>query len=260
MSTSAPATFDFSSRTVLITGGGTGIGLATARAFVAAGADVVITGRRTDVLTEAVDSVGSPRLSFVTADIGTSEGSRTAVDATIARHAKLDVVVSNAAALVPGPVTEVTDEQWAGQRATNIDGLFFLARNTLPLLERTGGNFIATSSVSGLGGDWGLSTYNATKGAVSNFVRALALDWGPRGVRVNAVAPSLTRTAPVASVVDNPELRAKAEERTALGRLAEPDDIAPPVLFLASDAARYITGVILPVDGGTTASNGQAQT
>jgi meso-butanediol dehydrogenase/(S,S)-butanediol dehydrogenase/diacetyl reductase len=258
MSTSATATFDFSGRTVLITGGGTGIGLATARAFVAAGADVVITGRRTDVLTGAVESVGSPRLSYVTADIGTSEGSRAAVDATIARHGKLDVVVSNAAGLVPGLVTEVTDEQWAGQRATNIDGFFFLARNTLPLLERTGGNLVATSSVSGLGGDWGLSTYNATKGAVSNFVRALALDWGPKGVRVNAVAPALTRTAPVAPVVDNPELLAKAEERTALGRIAEADDIALPVLFLASDAARYITGVILPVDGGTTASNGQA--
>jgi meso-butanediol dehydrogenase/(S,S)-butanediol dehydrogenase/diacetyl reductase len=92
---------------------------------------------------------------------------------------------------------------------------------------------------------------------VSNFVRALALDWGPKGVRVNAVAPALTRTASVAPIVENPEFLAKYEERTALGRIAEADDIAPPVLFLASDAARYITGVILPVDGGTTASNGQ---
>src|SRR5258706_14619356 len=91
MSTSAPATFDFSTRTVLVTGGGTGIGLATARAFVAAGADVVITGRRTDVLTEAVESVGSPRVSYVTAGIATSAGSRAAAAATIARHGNPDV-------------------------------------------------------------------------------------------------------------------------------------------------------------------------
>jgi meso-butanediol dehydrogenase/(S,S)-butanediol dehydrogenase/diacetyl reductase len=155
-------------------------------------------------------------------------------------------------------ITEITDEQWAQQRTTNIDSLFFLAREVLPLLERTGGTLVAVSSVSGLRGDWGQSAYNATKGAISLFVRSLALDRGTRGVRVNAVVPALTRTAPVESVTENPDLRAKAENRVALGRISEPEDIAPPVLFLASEAAGYITGVVLPVDGGTSASTGQA--
>jgi NAD(P)-dependent dehydrogenase (short-subunit alcohol dehydrogenase family) len=100
---------------------------------------------------------------------------------------------------------------------------------------------------------------SASKAAVSNFVRSLALDWGPAGVRLNAVAPALTRTGAVAAVTEDPDLLAKFVDRVALGRIGEPEDIAPAVLFLASDAARYVTGTILPVDGGTGASTGQAR-
>jgi meso-butanediol dehydrogenase / (S,S)-butanediol dehydrogenase / diacetyl reductase len=102
----------------------------------------------------------------------------------------------------------------------------------------------------------GATAYNATKAAVSNFVRSLALDWGLRGVRINAVAPAATATEPLRPLTENAALLAQAENRVALGRIAQPADIAPAVLFLASEAARYITGVILPVDGGTTASTG----
>lgn len=257
MTPTRTAHFTFSGAAVLVTGGGTGIGRAIAAAFADAGADVVITGRRSDVLQRATASMGS-RASHVAADLSSPEGARTAVDAVTSRHGRLDVVVSNAAAFVPGQITDITDEQWLRQRATNVDGLFYLARLALPLLEETGGTFIASSSVSGVRGDWAQSTYNATKGAVTMFVRSLALDWGARGVRVNAVAPAVTRTDMVRGVLDDPQQLAKVEERTALGRVAEPDDIAPAVLFLASDAARYITGVVLPVDGGTSASTGQA--
>jgi meso-butanediol dehydrogenase/(S,S)-butanediol dehydrogenase/diacetyl reductase len=125
-------------------------------------------------------------------------------------------------------------------------------------VQQTGGSLVAVSSVSGLAGDWNQAGYNATKGALSNFVRSLALDWGTRGVRLNAVAPSLTATDPVRLLTENEALLAKAIDRTALGRIAQPSDIAPAVLFLASGAARYITGVILPVDGGTSAATGQA--
>lgn len=117
---------------------------------------------------------------------------------------------------------------------------------------------VAVSSVSGLAGDWGQAGYNATKAAVSNFVRSLALDWGSRGVRLNAVAPALTVTPTTSALAESPEVTRLFANRTALGRIGQPDDIAPAVLFLASDAAAYITGVILPVDGGTTASSGQA--
>lgn len=252
------ASFQFPGRSVLVTGGGTGIGRAVAAAFAAAGADVVITGRRPHVLDEAVRELGSPTASSVVADVSTATGVDAAVTTVLDRTGRLDVVVSNAAAYVAGPVTEVSDDDWARQRSTNVDGLFFLARRTLPVLERHGGNLVAVSSVSGLRGDWGQSTYNATKGAVTTFVRSLALDWGARGVRVNAVAPAVTRTAMVGGVLDDATRTAKIEDRIALGRVAEPEDIAPVVLFLASDAARYVTGVVLPVDGGTSASTGQA--
>jgi meso-butanediol dehydrogenase/(S,S)-butanediol dehydrogenase/diacetyl reductase len=179
------------------------------------------------------------------------------VEETVERFGRLDVVVSNAAAYAPGDLTELSDEDWVSMRSVNIDGFFHLAKAALPHLERSTGTLLAVSSVSGLAGDWGQAGYNATKGAVSNFVRSLALDWGMRGVRINAVAPALTDTAPVRAVTENSELLAQFENRVALGRIAQPTDIAPAVLFLASDAAAYITGVVLPVDGGTSASTGQ---
>jgi len=112
--------------------------------------------------------------------------------------------------------------------------------------------------VSGERGDWGQAAYNATKAAISNFVRSLALDWGAEGVRLNAVAPAFTLTELTEGVGRDPESLAPLVNRIALGRPGEPEDVAPAVLFLASDAARYVTGVVLPVDGGTSASTGQA--
>jgi meso-butanediol dehydrogenase/(S,S)-butanediol dehydrogenase/diacetyl reductase len=116
---------------------------------------------------------------------------------------------------------------------------------------------VNVSSVSGLGGDWGLSFYNAAKGAVTNFTRALAMDHARDGIRINAVCPSLTRTDLTEEMYGNRELMAKFAERIPMGRGAEPEEIAAVIAFLASDDARFITGVNLPVDGGLTASNGQ---
>jgi meso-butanediol dehydrogenase/(S,S)-butanediol dehydrogenase/diacetyl reductase len=254
---SAIATFDFSGSVVLVTGGGTGIGAAIADAFLAAGATVVISSRRRQVLELAVQRAGSDRLVAIPADVSDKHETRRLVAQIIERFGKIDVVVSNAAGYAAGDITELADEAWEAMRATNVDGFFHLAKAVLPLLEQTAGSLVAVSSVSGLAGDWNQAAYNATKAALSNFVRSLALDWGTRGVRLNAVAPALTDTKPVGTVTRNPALLERFVNRTALGRIGRPDDIAPAVLFLASDAARYITGVILPVDGGTTASTGQ---
>ena len=251
--------FDFTDTVVLITGGGTGIGLAIARAFTDAGASVLITGRRREVLDDAVAGLPEGRAFAVTTDMSDPEQVRGLVDTAVAQFGRLDVVVSNAAGYAMGQIDELPDEAWVAMRATNIDGFFYLAKHSLPVLSRTNGAFVAISSVSGLGGDWDQSGYNATKGAVSNFVRALALDWGERGVRINAVSPGLTATAPTAVLTEDPALNAVFSARTALGRLGRPEDIAPAVLFLASDAAAYITGQILAVDGGVTASSGQAR-
>lgn len=257
MSAYRTATFDFTDSVVLITGGGTGIGLAIAHAFTGAGAHVVITGRRQSILDDAVAVLPAGTATAITLDITDAGQVVTAVEDCVTRFGHLDVVVSNAAGYAGGQIDDLSDEAWARLRATNIDGFFHLAKATLPRLADSRGSFIAVSSVSGLAGDWGQAAYTATKAAVSNFVRSLALDWGTRGVRINAVAPALTQTPLVASITDSPEMRQKFADRTALGRIGQPEDIAPAALFLASDAAAYITGVVLPVDGGTTASTGQ---
>jgi meso-butanediol dehydrogenase/(S,S)-butanediol dehydrogenase/diacetyl reductase len=251
------ARFDFSGAVVLVTGGGTGIGLAVARGFWAAGASVVVTGRRQAPLDAAVEEAPDGRALALAGDIGDGASVRRMVAAVVDRFGRLDVVVSNAAIFVSSPLTELDDETWESMRSTNVDGYYHLAKATLPLLEESGGSFVAVSSVSGERGDWGQAAYNATKGAVSLFTRSLALEWGERGVRVNAVAPAFTVTPMTQAVADDPAARRVFENRVALGRLADADDITGAVLFLASDAAAYVTGVVLPVDGGTSASTGQ---
>jgi meso-butanediol dehydrogenase / (S,S)-butanediol dehydrogenase / diacetyl reductase len=253
----AVVSFDFSGSVVLVTGGGSGIGLAIAQAFLGSGANVIVTGRGRDRL-DAFAATKPDRAFALPADVSVEAEVDRVVTETISRFDRLDIVVSNAAVFVPGDLTDLSDQDWTTMRAINIDGFFYLAKAALPHLQRSAGTFLAVSSVSGLAGDWGQAGYNATKGAVSNFVRSLALDWGTRGVRVNAVAPALTDTESVRAVTGDTRLRAQAENRIALGRIAQPADIAPAVLFLASGAAAYITGVVLPVDGGTSASTGQA--
>ena len=127
----------------------------------------------------------------------------------------------------------------------------------MPALLKSKGNVVNVSSVSGLGGDWGMSVYNAAKGAVTNFTRSLALDYGEDGVRVNAICPGFTFTDLTEEMKDNQQLLNKFYERIPLARAGEPEDIASAIAFIASDDARYITGVNLPVDGGIMASNGQ---
>lgn len=243
---------------MLVTGGGSGIGLGIVQAFLVAGATVIVTGRRQQPLDVAIADAPAGRGAAITADLADAADVRRLVAEIADRFGRLDVVISNAAGYASGDITDLDDDDWAAMRATNIDGFFYLAKAALPHLAESGGNLVAVSSVSGLAGDWGQAGYNATKAAVSNFVRSLALDWGAKGVRLNAVAPALTRTPITVGVIADDQARSAAENRVALGRVGEPEDIAPAVLYLASDAAAYVTGVVLPVDGGTSASTGQA--
>lgn len=250
-------THDFTGSVVLVTGGGSGIGAAITRAFLDAGATVAVTGRRRERLEQVLEGHPAERTAAMPADVSDGAQVRDLVAGVVERFGHLDVVVSNAAGYAGGEITDVADEDWEALRATNVDGFFHLAKAALPHLAESRGTLVAVSSVSGDRGDWGQAAYNATKAAITNFVRSLALDWGSRGVRLNAVAPAFTLTELTEGMGRDEASLAPFVDRIALGRPGEPEDIAPAVLWLASDAARYVTGAVLAVDGGTSASTGQ---
>ena len=166
-------------------------------------------------------------------------------------------MVNNAGVAAEGDVLEVGLDDWQQTIETDLGGVFHGCRAALPELLKTGGSIVNTASVSGLGADWRMAAYNAAKGGVVNLTRAVAMDFGAKGVRVNAVCPSLTRSNMTEDMIADPALVDKFMERMPLKRYAEPADIAAVVAFLASDDARFVTGVNLPVDGGLFASNSQ---
>ena len=195
--------YAFDGRTVLVTGGGSGIGRAIARAFLDNGALVAVVGRRRDKLEETLAGHDPDRVLALPADIADPAQAAGVVDAVVGRFGGLDVLVNNAARYLNKPFVEMTGEEWDDLRRTNVDAFVYLAQRALPELERTRGNLVAVGSVSGMRGDWGQSGYNATKALVMNFVQSLALDYGSRGVRLNAVAPAFTRTEVTAGVGDD---------------------------------------------------------
>jgi meso-butanediol dehydrogenase/(S,S)-butanediol dehydrogenase/diacetyl reductase len=251
-------TYAFDEKVVLVTGGGSGIGRAIAHAFLDNGALVAVVGRRRERLDETLSGYDASRTLAVTADVSDVADARGVVPTVTGHFGRLDVFVNNAATYSAQEFADLGAEEWDTFRRTNIDAFVHLAQSALPDLERTGGNVVAVGSVSGLRGDWGQAAYNATKAAVMSFVQSLALDYGPRGVRINSVAPAFTLTEATAAVPTDEESLGPFINRIALGRPGLPEDVAPAVLFLASDDARYVTGAVLAVDGGTSASTGQA--
>lgn len=247
----------FAGKVVIVTGPGSGIGEATAGRFSRDGAAVVLVGRTAAKLEDVARELDPVRTLIHSADISDQSAAEAMVAATLERFGRLDVLVNNAGVGPMGPFLEISVEDWHKVMAINVDGVFFCTRAALPSLLETKGNIVNVSSVSGLGGDWNMSVYNAAKGAVTNLTRSLALELGPKGVRVNAVNPSLTFTALSQDIESNPELMAKFAERIPLGRGAEAAEVADVIAFLASVDARFVTGVNLPVDGGLSASTGQ---
>ncbi|OZI26301.1 3-oxoacyl-ACP reductase [Bordetella genomosp. 9] len=247
----------FAGKVVIVTGAGSGIGAATARRFVQEGANVVFAGRTASKLKRAAEGLDESKILIHTADVSVLREVEAMVQAAVHRFGRLDVMVNNAGTAVEGTITEASPDDWRKVIATDLDGVFYGCRAAMPELIKTRGCIVNVSSVSGLGGDWRMSFYNAAKGAVTNFTRSLAMDHGRDGVRVNAVCPSLTRSELTKDMYADQALMEKFAERIPLGRGAEPEEIASVIAFLASEDAVFVTGVNLPVDGGLTASNGQ---
>ena len=247
----------FAGKAVIVTGAGSGIGAGTARRFLQEGAFVTLNGRRAHKLHETITGLDAAKSLVHPGDVSDEVYVKQLVEDTVAKFGKLDVLVNNAGMAIFGPFEKTTTHDWRKVMTTDLDSIYFACREALPHLLKTKGSIINLSSASGLGGDWGMSSYNAAKGAVTNLTRALALEYGSRGVRVNAVAPSLTSTDATAGLEASTALMAAFHERLPIGRAATPDDIAGVIAFLASDDAVFVNGVILPVDGGLGASNGQ---
>ncbi|MFJ9538583.1 SDR family NAD(P)-dependent oxidoreductase [Streptomyces sp. NPDC101225] len=250
------AHYPYQGRVVLVTGAGSGIGRATARAFLEQGANVAVLGRRPEPLQETVTGFDAEHVQVLATDVTDTDALERTVSAVTARFGRLDVVIANAGTSEPSRIDTFDATAWERLRSVNLDSVIQLARLTAPLLRTTRGNFLAISSIAGLRGDWDQFAYNATKAAVNALVQSLALDLGADGVRVNAVAPAFTVSRLTQERLDDPEFSARLLDRVALDRVARPEDIARAVLFLAGPDAGYITGAVLPVDGGTSASSG----
>ncbi|WP_285018769.1 SDR family oxidoreductase [Novosphingobium sp. fls2-241-R2A-195] len=249
--------YRFSGKTVIVTGSSSGIGAACARRFAQEGANVTLVARTREKL-EAVAADLDPACTLVcVADVSSRGDVARMVEQTVAKFGGIDVLHSNAGIAVMKSFEDTTPEDWRQTMAIDVDGPFHCAQLALPHLKASKGCIVHTASVSGTGGDWDMTAYNAAKGAVVNFTRALALDLGKFGIRVNAVAPALTESDLTRDMLDDEALIAKFHERSALGKHARAEDIAGPVAFLASEDAALVTGAILAVDAGISASNGQ---
>jgi NAD(P)-dependent dehydrogenase (short-subunit alcohol dehydrogenase family) len=243
---------------VLITGALTGIGRATAVAFAKRGAKVVVAGRRDEagrLLADELRALGS-EADFIHADVRKEDEVRAVVDETLARFGRLDVAVNNAGTEGQvGPITDQTQETYAATFDTNVLGVILSMKHEVRAMQEQGsGSIVNISSTYGHEGAAGASVYAGSKHAIEGITKSVALEIAESGIRVNAVAPGPTDTGMLTRFTGTPENKAALVTGVPMGRLGLTEELADGVVFIASDEASFITGHILNVDGGHSAS------
>lgn len=246
--------FTLEGKRALVTGGGSGLGLAIAEVLTELGAEVIIVGRRKEKLVEACTRLGN-KVSYRVFDLSSDlSGIGEFVDELITTTGPIDILVNNAGINLKKEVLDVTDEDFASVIRTNQQAVFAMTRAVAKtMIERRAGSIIMISSMAAIYGIPKVVAYTASKAAIEGMTRALTVELSPKGIRVNCVAPGFIETDMSARALNNdPERKNKVLSRTPMGYLGKPADIGTAVAFLASDAAKYITGVVLPVDGGNS--------
>jgi NAD(P)-dependent dehydrogenase (short-subunit alcohol dehydrogenase family) len=236
------AQFRLDGEVAVVTGGMSGFGDVVTRAFRAVGARVAIF----DLAAEGDDAYAI--------DVANETQVRAGFEKVMATHGRTDVLFNNAGIAIRRPTTELSIEDWNKVVAVNMTGVFLCAREAAKhmLASGRGGRIVNTASIMGMvgGGLYPNVSYQATKGAVVNMTRALAVEWAAQGIRVNAIAPTWARTPLIRGITEQPELVERIRQMTPIGRIAEPEEIVGAVLFLSSRASAMVTGHILAVDGG----------
>ena len=243
--------FSLIGKTALITGGGTGIGLGIAQAMIDVGAQVIITGRREAVLKTAVESLG-PNAHYRVHDLNDQASIPHLIQELESKFGSIDILVNNAGVHLKKYAQDTTDEEFLKVIQTNLLSLFSLTRACARgMLERKEGSIIFISSMAAIFGIDRVVAYSTAKTALTGLMKTLVTEYSPQGVRVNAIAPGWIESKMFLKAVEtDPARKQKIVNRIALPGFGKPEDIGNAAVFLASDAGRYITGVLLPVDGG----------
>ena len=253
-------TFDLKGKAAVVTGGTSGIGAESATILAHLGVSVMIVGRRPDAARRVVDRIidTGGRAEFVLGDVGDPSFADHAIAHTVAQFGRLNILANAAGAICRGNAERTTDSDWRAIMAVNVDGMFYMSRAAVPELRRAGGgSIINLGSTAGMVGARGLVAYCASKGAVVNLTRAMALDHAAENIRINSVNPGAVDTLMLSSgrTDEHPDaVRESNREAIPQGWLPTAREVANAIVFLASDLSRHITGATLPVDGGYTAA------
>ena len=248
-----PSAYSLAGRTALITGGGTGIGLAIAKCLAACGAKVVLSGSREEPLQTAASEIGE-LASIQVMDVNDTAAAPALAATLREKHGPIGILVNNAGINMKKPFTETTEEEMLGVFQTNVMGGLALARALHPQLKESGdGSVVFISSMAALMGIPLVAAYSVAKSAVTGAVRAIAVEWGTDGIRVNAVAPGwIDTTMSRRAFEGDPTRKEKILTRTALRCLGDTEDVGWSVAYLCSPAAKFVTGTVIPVDGGAS--------